>query len=199
MNSSYISSYTFNNTGNIKDDQCCIDQDSVQNSLACSYVLQNYFMNDCSMNNSIKLATQQPCVNYKGTYNTCVGGYNIDDSSKLLIGTIQTHPKCHISLFQRPFATVPYLGRGSTCPVLESQLQQGDLITNKKSVTQLTEKNYSSKYNTPLIPSLRNTITNPKNCVEESANSGFIRGGVPSRELTRDQDYYTTKTPYQYV
>jgi len=65
-----------------------------------------------------------------------------------------------------------------------------------KPLTYLKRKLYS---NTPLLPQLRGTITNPENCVEESANSNFIRGGLPSRELTRDRDYYTTHTQYQYT
>lgn len=190
---------TFNNSGRIGNDNCCIDQNTIQNSLASSYMLQNHFMSDCNMSNPIRLAIQQPGINYKGSFNTCVGGSNIDDSSKLLIGSIQTHPKCHLSLFQRPFATVPYLGRGSTCPILESQLQQGDLVTNKKTVTQLSEKSYISYSNTPMIPSLRQNISNPKNYVEESVDPNFIRGGLDSRNLTRDKDYNTTHTPYQYA
>jgi hypothetical protein len=149
------------------------------------------------MKSPIELATSQPCINYKGCQNTCAGGANVDESSKLLIGSIQTHPRCHISLFQRPYATVPFLGRGSVCPILESQIQQGDLLTNKKSISQLSEQSYANYKNTPLIPKLRNTITNPQHCVEESANSAFIRGGLPSRELTRDTDYYTTSSKYQ--
>jgi len=196
---SYISDFTFNNISRIGNDGCCIDQNSIQNSLASSYMLQNFYMTDCTMKNPIGLATSQPCVNYKGCQNTCAGGQNIDDSSKLLIGTIQTHPKCHISLFQRPFATVPYLGRGSVCPILESQILQGDLLTNRKSISQLSEKSYAKYKNTPLIPQIRNNITNPEKCVEEVADPNFIRGGLPSRELTRDKDYYTTNTQYQYT
>ena len=66
-----------------------------------------------------------------------MGGCNIDTNSDLLIGTINTHPKCRISLLERPFKTVPYLGRGSSNPVLESHIQQGDMITNKKSINTL--------------------------------------------------------------
>jgi hypothetical protein len=185
---SYVSDFTFNNISRLGNDECCIDQNSIQNTIASSYMLQNYFITDSTMKNPINLATSQPCINYKGCQNMSAGGSNIDDSSKLLIGTIQTHPKCHISLFQRPFATVPYLGRGTVCPILESQLLQGDLLTNKKSISQLSEKSYSNYKNTPLLPSIKNTITNPEKCVEESAHPNFIRGGMPSRELTRDKN-----------
>jgi hypothetical protein len=40
------------------------------------------------------------------------------------LGSLQTHPKCRISLFQRTFLTVPYLGKGPFNPDLESQLSE---------------------------------------------------------------------------
>jgi len=50
-----------------------------------------------------------------------------------------------------------------------------------------------------LIPSVQERITNPAYCVEGAASEGWIRGGVPSRELTRDRDYYAAHTDNQYV
>ena len=44
-----------------------------------------------------------------------------------------------------------------------------------------------------LVPSLKATIQNPANLVEGVAANGWIRGGLPSRELTRDQDYFKRK------
>ena len=52
---------------------------------------------------------------------------------------------------------------------------------------------------TPMIPSLQSTITNPANLVEGAAAEGWIRGGVPSRELTRDKDYAKTHNVNQYI
>ena len=124
----------------------------------------------------------------------------MQESSNLLIGTIQTHPKSRIDLFHRPFATVPFLGRGSVDPLLESQIQQGDVrLTNKRTITQLTEKSHLKYNTTPLIPELQKTIQNPNNLVEGIAADGWVRGGLPSRELTRDKDFYTTHSPDQYV
>ena len=34
---------------------------------------------------------------------------------------------------------------------------------------------------------------NPDNLVEDSANKGWVRGGIPSREITRDNDYFNRK------
>ena len=193
----YVSDFTFNNLSRIGNDNCCIDQRSIQDSSSCSYMLQNYFAQDCSMSNAKALATTQPCINYSGGFGLGAGGCNVDDSSKLLIGSTQTHPKSRIDLFGRPFATVPFLGRGSVDPVLESQIQQGESITNKRSVTHLTEKSYLKYHTTPLIPDVKKNIQNPNLMIESVASDGWIRGGLPSRELTRDKDYYTAHTSGQ--
>lgn len=194
----FVSDFAFNNISRIGDDSCSQDINSIENAQACSYLLQNYFAQDCTMSKARQLAVTQPCVNYSGTMGSDICGSNIDDSSRLLIGTIQTHPRCRIDLFQRPFATVPFLGRGSVDPILEAQIQQGEAITNKRTVTQLTEKSYLKFHTTPLIPEVKQKIQNPHNLIEGMAAEGWIRGGVPSRELTRDSDYNMTHTAGQY-
>ena len=196
---STVSNFTFDNMSRIGFDSCCIDQNTIQNMESCNYMTQNYFSSDCSMRKPIDLATTQPGIMYNGGLGSGSGGCNIDDSSKLLIGTIQTHPKCRIDLFQRPFATVPYLGRGSVNPVIEAQIQQGEQIVNKKSVNNLCEKSYIKYHQTPLLPSVQKQLTDPANCVEGVASQGWIRGGVPSRELTRDADYFNKHSQFQYV
>jgi hypothetical protein len=183
------SSYVFDQMSRIGNDDCCLSQTEIQNVASCNYTTQNYFAADCSMRNPIELATSQPGVMYNGGYNTGAGGCNIDESSKLQIGTIQTHPKSNINLFHRPFATVPFLGRGSVNPIMESQIQQGEQIVNKRSVNTLSEKSYIKYYQTPLLPAVQQKISNPANQIESVASDGWIRGGVPSRELTRDTEY----------
>ncbi len=196
---SYKTDYTFNDLTRVGDDYCTIDQNQIQNVNTCNYLLQNYYTKDCSMKDAKALATSQPCINYKGSYGMGANGCNVEENSKLLIGGLNTHPKCRIDLFQRPFATIPYLGRGSVDPVVESQILQGDSITNRRSVTHLTEKSFLKHHNTPLIPEVKESIQNPNNLVEGVASKGWIRGGVPSRELTKDQNYFKTHTDYQYV
>jgi hypothetical protein len=187
---SNVYNYTFDNMSRIGTDQCYLDQTTIQNVATCNYMTQNYFANDCSMKNPIDLATTQPGIMYKGGYNLGSGGCNVDDSSNLQIGTIQTNPKCRIDLFQRPFATVPYLGRGSVNPIIEAQIQQGEQLTNKRSVNKLSEKSFIKYYQTPLLPAIKDNIDNTTNKIETDAYDGWIRGGVPSRELTRDADYF---------
>jgi hypothetical protein len=152
-------------------------------------MLQNFFADDCSMQKPIYLATSQPCINYKGSMNTGAGGCNINDSSNLQIGTIQTHPRCRIDLFHRPFATVPYLGRGSVDPTMEAQILQGEMLVNKRSVTGIGETSYIGYQTIPLQSDIQDRLTNPAYCVEGAASEGWIRGGLPSREMSKDTKY----------
>lgn len=193
------SGYTFNNLSRIGLDDCNLSQTDIQNISSCNYMTQNYFASDCSMRKPIDLATTQPGVMYNGGYMVGAGGCNVNESSNLQIGTIQTHPKCRIDLFHRPFATVPYLGRGSVNPVMEAQIQQGDQIVNKRSVNNLGETSYIKYHQTPLLPAVQQRINNPANQIESVAANGWIRGGVPSRELTRDTDYFNKHTKHQYA
>jgi len=74
-------------------------------------------------------------------------------------------------------------------PVIESQVQQGEQMINKKSVNNLSEKSYISYHSTPLLSSVKERMSNPAYSVESAASQGWIRGGVPSRELTRDDSF----------
>jgi hypothetical protein len=187
----FVTNFNFDNLSRIGNDKCFQDQSNIQNTHACNYTLQNYFSKDCTMKRAYQVSTMQPGIILNGGHGSGAGGCNIDQGSKLTIGSLVTHPGCKIDLYQRPFLTVPFLGRGSVDPVLESQIMQGDLSTNKRTVTKLPEKSYLKYSTTPLLADIKDRVTNPAYCVEDSASEGWIRGGIPCRELTRDREYYS--------
>ena len=115
--SAFVNDFSFNNLARIGEDGCSLGQRSIQNAESSSYMLQNFFSEDCTMKRPIEFATSQPSINYTGGHQVGAGGCNIDTNSQLLIGgSALTHPRCRISLLQRPFATVPFLGRGQSNP-----------------------------------------------------------------------------------
>lgn len=193
---SLVSDFTFQNMSRIGNDDCYLNQKDIQYLKGGNYMVTNYYPN-CPMTKAIDFATSQPSVFYSGSHQVGINGCNVDYNSKLTISDL-SKPRCRISLFQRPFATVPYLGRGPSNSILESQIQQGDTVANKKSVNTTSEISYMPYSNYPLIPSIESTVTNPANLVEGIAADGWIRGGLPSRNLTRDQDYAKMHNPYQY-
>tara|TARA_B110000046_G_scaffold139137_2_gene145505 strand:- start:4596 stop:5168 length:573 start_codon:yes stop_codon:yes gene_type:complete len=182
--------YSFDNPTRLGNDGCGTNDRDVQNSSYGSYITTNFF-SGCDTKRPMAFATKQPNVFVKGGLGP--GACNISDDSVLKIGSLQTHPKCKISLQQRPFATVPFLGKGPPRPILESRLQQGSSINDLKSCKTIMETGYNNA--TPLIPSVQATIQNPHNLVEGVAATGWIRGGLPSRDLTRNQDYLERHTP----
>ena len=139
------------------------------------------------MRKPINFATNQPNVFYKGGHGG-LGGCTIDKDSNLKLGSIQTNTPSRLNLQQRQFLTVPFLGRGPTRPVQETKLMQGGYSGDKKACKTLMEK--TMRVNQDLVPSLKATIQNPSNLCESTAADGWIRGGLPSRELSRDKDYF---------
>lgn len=195
---SAIKNGLFDNATRIGSDDTDLSTRTIQSMTSANYMLNNFFSQDCNMTRPIDLATSQPSVFFKGGNQVGAGGCNIDENSDLLIGKINTHPKCKISLLERPFKTVPYLGRGQSNPVLESNIQQGDMVSNKKSVNPSTERSFIPYSNYPLLPQLESSLTNPANFVEGVASDGWVRGGLPSRSLQKDADYITHHTKGQY-
>jgi len=185
-----VHDYNFYQTTRLGYDRTEFSQGTLQNAEYANYMLDG-FRPACPLSNAIDFATSQPNINFTGSYQTSVGGSNINENSQLLINDL-SRTKCRISLTQRPYSTVPYLGRGKCDPLLESQIQQGDFANNKKSINPSSETCYMQYSQTPLLPTLKATISNPANLIENNAAEGWIRGGLPSRELARDKEYSNT-------
>jgi hypothetical protein len=185
-----IYNYTFDNSSRLGEDACYLNERTKQNTHYGNYNLTNYFGENCGNGRPMEIATSQPNIFIKDGYGPSgPGGCNVDKDSNLRIGSIQTNPKSRISLMTRPFTTVPYLGRGAARPMEEAQLQQGEFVTSRKSMNTTSEISYIDYKNYPLLPSLQQSITNPNNLIEGVASEGWIRGGLPSRDLVKDQDY----------
>ena len=89
---------------------------------------------------------------------------------------------------ERLFATVPYLGKGPSNIGLETSLKVGDYNSKRKSTDPNSEVSNIDYHFSPLIPSIQTTVSNPANLNEGVAAYGWIRGGIPSRILNREED-----------
>ncbi len=150
------------------------------NSKYATYMLDNQFRST-KTDEHVKFATLSPNINFRGT----VGGLPssaVDYDSLLLIKTEQQRSFEKLQLHQRPFLTIPYLGRGASDPVLESRLQQGEVVSDKKSVSTIMDKPYTEQKDFPMLDSLKGRVNNPVFSVEEAALNGWVRGGQSSRE-----------------
>jgi hypothetical protein len=116
-------------------------------------------------------------------------GYNnraIDDDSRLRTDQTQEGRfRAPLHMQGRPFATVPYMGRGRGQPDIESGLIYSDWARIERPCGTVTETFFSNQF-TPLVPHLQHHIQNSANLITEDAAKGFIFGGIPTRQFIRD-------------
>ena len=183
--------YKFNNPSRLGYDITDTSQRAIQN-ISYSNRIFNTFSPSSPYVSAEEFATSQPNINFSGSKGLSIGGANVDKSSSLFLSDLSKF-KCKINLSERPYLTVPYLGRGKCDVMVESQIQQGDFANNRKSINPASELCYSQYAQTPMIPELRSNITNTTRIIECDAAEGWMRGGLPSRELARDSEKVASK------
>jgi hypothetical protein len=181
-----ISSYMFNNMDRIGNDVTDQSQKNLYNTRFGSYTLSNYFSQTAS-DGHVNFATNQPTINFGSTiHGAGLNGSVVDADSLLKLNMEKERAYEKLQLFQRPFLTVPYLGRGSCDPTLESQLQQGELVAEKKSVSTIMEQSFSQYALYPTDSKMEERVKNPSYTVQEAALSGWVRGGTATRDMSMD-------------
>ena len=183
---SEIVDFVFNNISRIGQDPYNHTQDATINNGTSSYLLTN--LNQNNEKNSINIMTKYPTMNSKGTKQLGPYGYNVDESTDLIKSKL-TNLNCKINLQERSFLTVPYLGRGNVDVGLENSLKFGDTFKEKKSCMQFDKNSVNDLENYPLNKDLKSSINNPNEHIEEIAVKGWIRGGVPSREIYKNKKF----------
>lgn len=115
-------------------------------------------------------------------------GYNnkeIDVDSKLRTDQTQEgRLRCPLHVQSRPFATVPFMGRGRLNPDVESGLIYSEFARVERPCGTITETFLDGQFY-PLVPHLAANIQNPKNLIPEDAAKGWVRSGIPTRSWIR--------------
>jgi hypothetical protein len=190
-----ISSYMFNNTDRLTNDVTDQSQRTLYNTRFANYTLSSYFTDKIS-DSYVNFALVNPTMNYNGTaHGVGLGGSIVDADSLLLLKKEQERPFEKLQLMERPFLTVPYLGRGSTDPTLESQLLQGELVSEKKSVSTIMDKSFAKYALYPTDSKMEERVNNAANNVEEAALSGWVRGGMATRDMSADPNMVKNNRP----
>ena len=173
--------YPFHNNDRMSNDVIDNTLQTNSNNSYMKYILTDNASDTCSY---VKFATEQPMVSFSGmTHGHGLNGRVVDNESSLILKNTNERPLEKLQLNQRPFATVPYLGRGGFNITMESQLQQGEIASDKKSINTITEKSFMVYSMHPVDDKMKERVVNPSHNVEEFALDGWVRGGVPTREM----------------
>jgi hypothetical protein len=158
--------FQVNRSTHTKDDNCGIEQYYKQSLTAGKYYTTNLVpdareVNPLAVNNLIVYPRE---------------GFGLNNAAIDADSVLRNQPefknnRCNIRPQARPFLSVPFIHA--------EQVRQG------KECGTISEQQYDGVF-TPLIPSVKDNIQNPKNLVTEVASAGWVRGGLPSRSYIRD-------------
>jgi len=169
-----------NRLTNVRDDLCAIKQ-YTQQSVGPGKYATTYLVPDAKTVNP--LAVESLIIYPREGYG--FNNNNIEADSVLRNQPGFLSKRCATRQQARPFLSVPYMGGGRGNAEVETLLQHAEYSRMGTACDTVTETFFSQQF-TPLVPSLKASIQNPKNLIPELAANGWIRGGLPSRDYLRD-------------
>lgn len=177
--------FGFNSLSRLGNDDEVSTQDNIMNNNMSNYMTYNPYPKSC--NGTFDFAYKQPNVFInKSTYQVGPLGCNVNESSVLTKGEL-TNPKIKLTLHERPYKTVPYLGNGNVDVFKENKIRLGDTFKEKKSVSKLNEKCFNNLGKYPMNEGLKHKLESSK--IEDDTHLKWIRGGIDSRNLYKSSDY----------
>jgi hypothetical protein len=181
--------YTFHRLSRIGQDEINYTQDNIMNNNISNYNTYNPYSNDCL--GGLDFAVKQPNVFVnKSTHQLGPLGCNVKDNSILKKG-ILTNPNVKLTLHERPYKTVPFLGKGNVDVYQENKIRLGDTFKEKKSVSQFNEQPFQDIANYPMQEDVKKKLQSAK--IEADVNPLWMRGGTDTRILYQNVDYCKKK------
>jgi hypothetical protein len=166
------------NNERIGNDDVTQSHKNIMNQHLSNYTLFNPYNNDCM--GSLVQSTRQPNVFTTGTYGVGPLGCNIQESTQLQYSKNTTN-NVKISLHQRSYLSVPYLGRGNVDVGRENELKFGDTFKDKKSVVLMGECPFVNLDQFPIHD--KDVVTKMS-----SVESGWY-SGLNTRDLYKEKEY----------
>lgn len=165
----------------LRDDACDVEQRMRDSAGPGAYTTRNLVPSAMTA-----LRTEIPNPTLLGREGFGFNNRAMDEDSRLRINATQEGRfRAPLHVQSRPFATVPLMNRGNPSRDIESSLIYSDWARISRPCGTVSETFFANQF-TPMIPHLAAHIQNPVNLIPEVASSGFIFGGVPTRQFIRD-------------
>ena len=174
----------------IDSDKSTIDIDITQSRGPFNYIVDNPYGCDCELKTARELQLSQPVINFEGGKGW-IGekGCLIDTDSELRQKNDKLTDQRYINqLIERPHLTTGNLMYGYHDVDVESVIQPGNFTYDDKSCNNLSGITIGNFF-TPMIPELRTEIQDTKHIIPEESMQYWVRGGLPTREIARNEDY----------
>jgi len=170
------------------DDPKLIDLETVQSLESGVYKLDNFYPDDCGQTKARDIQTSQIGINFNAGHEGGKSGCLVDDSSYLKLFE-STNLRNINQLNTRLTLTTPYV-RGYFHVDEETKLINGDGTREHRSCNVLAGVSLLDHFYTPMVPRLKKEIQDPKHIIPEDSINTWKRGGVSTRQIMRNHDYY---------
>lgn len=182
--------FKLNIKGSLNSDPITMDLDIIQSQGTNYYVMDNMYGCGCGLEDARNVQLSQPMVNFEGGKGW-IGekGCLVDTDSQLRENKDRlTNQKYIHQLTERPHLTTGNLVRGYHNVDVESIIQNGIDTHSDMPCNNLSGVFIGNQY-TPMIPKLQEEVQNPVHIIPEDSMDSWVRGGLPTRQMQRNQDY----------
>ena len=175
---------------NIHDDKLTVDLDSLQAQGPGLYYLDNQNGCECGLKEARDIQVSQPGINFSGGVGWIAEkGCLVDNDSELRQDKDKLTNKNEINqIVERLFGTTPDISKGFHNVDVESVLISSNFSTDQKPCNSLAGVSIGN-YFTPMIPKLKKEVQDTKHIIPEDSQKDWLRGGLPSRQMVRNEDY----------
>ena len=151
------------------------------------YKLDNMNGCKCELPEARDLQLSQPAINFSaGCGSIGEFGCIIDRNTALRDGVLTNKNYIH-QLPQKYNAG--FFGKGKYDPNVESVIQGGNLTSFGDRACNVLSGVTIPNFFTPMIPRLSKEVQNPIHIIPEDNSEGWVRGGIPSRDVYKLMDY----------
>jgi hypothetical protein len=171
-------------------DPVAVDLDTIQSQGTGYYVMENMHGCGCELKDAREVQLSQPMINFEGGKGW-IGekGCLVDKDSELREDPNKLTNKKYIhQLVERPHLTTGNLVKGYFDVDVESVIRPGIDAGDDRACNSLSGVTIGN-YFTPMIPKLQDEVQNTKHIVPEDSMQSWVRGGLPSRQMARNEDY----------
>ena len=161
--------------------------DNEQRLGGARYELDNMYGCNCELPEARDLQLSQPAINFNAGYGSIGERGCLVDKNSYLRDDLLTN-KNYINQLPQKY-NAGYFGKGKYDPNVESVIQGGNLTSFGDRACNVLSGVTIPNFFTPMIPRLSKEVQNPIHIIPEDNSKGWVRGGIPSRDVYKLMDY----------
>ena len=152
-----------------------------------NYHLDNMYGCDCELKEARSVQLSEPTVNFNsGTGWMGENGCLIDNDTKLRTKNLTNKNYIHQL---KNLQNQGFFGKGTYDVNTESVIRNSNITKVDRPCNVLSGSSTLEYSLTPMIGSLKSTIQNTKYLIQEDSLQTWPRGGLPSRQIMKNNDY----------